>query len=99
MSSGEVFRRFLEIHEFVLHGASKINYFRSRRVRWCIREVQYILFSAPIFEKRNCNRTTKIDEFSGKVVSPSDLLIWGGPAGGEAPGKVFRPLEDIPYDS
>ena len=27
-----VFRRFLVIHEFVLHGASKIYYFRSRRV-------------------------------------------------------------------
>ena len=99
MSSGEVFRRFLAIHKFVLHFASKINYFRSRRVRWCIREVHDISFSVPIFEKRNCNRTMKIDEFSGKVVSPSDLLIWGGPAGGSAPGKVLRPQEDIPYDS
>ena len=26
----------------------------------------------------------------GKVLSPSDLLILGGPAGGEAPGKVIR---------
>ena len=99
MSSGDVFRRFLAIHEFVLHGASKINYFRSRRVRWCIREVQDILFSAPIFEKRNCNRTTKIDDFSGKVISPSGLLLLGGPAGGSAPGKALRPQEDIPYDS
>ena len=87
------------IHEFVLGFVPKINYFRSRRVRWCIREVQDILFSAPIFDKRNCNRTPKIDDFSGKVISPSGLLLLGGPAGGEAPGKVLRPQEDIPYDS
>ena len=45
VSSGGVFRRFLVIHEFVLHGASKINYFRSRRVRWSIRKVQDNVFS------------------------------------------------------
>ena len=27
----------------------------------------------------------------GKVLSPSDLLNLGGPAGGSAPGKVLRP--------
>ena len=85
MSSGEVFRRFLAIHKFVLHFASKINYFRSRRVRWSIREVQDKLFSGPIFEKRNVNLTTKIEIFFGKVLSPSDLLILGGPAGGSEP--------------
>ena len=37
--------------------------------------------------------------FFGKVISPSDLLILGGPAGGSAPGKVLRPLKGIPHDS
>ena len=94
MSFGQVFRRFLVIHEFVLDGASKINYFRSRRVRWCIREVQDNYFSAPIFAKRNRILITKIDKFLEKVVSPSDLLLLGGPAGGSAPGKVLRPRVD-----
>ena len=91
MSFGEVFQTFLVIHEFVLDGAAKINYFRSRRVGWCIREVQDNYFSAQIFAKRNGILMTNIDKFSGKVVSPSDLLLLGGPAGGSAPGKVLRP--------
>ena len=62
----QVFRRFLAIHEFVLDFASKINYFRSRRVRWFIREVQDKLFSVPIFEKRNVNLSTKMRFFSEK---------------------------------
>ena len=49
VSFWNVFRRFLVIHEFVLSGVSKINYFRSRRVRWSIRELQDISFSGPIF--------------------------------------------------
>ena len=88
---GKFFRRFLVIHEFVLDGAAKIYYFRSRRVGWCIRKVQDNYFSAPIFAKRNGILITKIDKFSEKVVSPSDLLLLGGPAGGSAPGKVLRP--------
>ena len=35
----------------------------------------------------------------GKVLSPSDLVILGGPAGGSAPGKVLRLQERIVYDS
>ena len=35
----------------------------------------------------------------GKVLSPSDFVILGGPAGGEAPGKVLRLQERIVYDS
>ena len=73
------------IHKFVLGFVSKINYFRSRRVRWRIREVQGNLFSDSIFEKRNRDCITKIDEIFGKVVSPSDLLVLGGPAGGSEP--------------
>ena len=30
-------------------------------------------------------------KFSEKVLSPNDLLILGGPAGGLAPAKVLRP--------
>ena len=37
--------------------------------------------------------------FFGKVLSPSDLLNLGGPAGGSAPGKVLRPQGRIPHDS
>ena len=57
----QVFRRFLAIHKFVLNGASKMNYFRSRRVRWSIREVQVITFSGRILRKRNSNLITKND--------------------------------------
>ena len=35
----------------------------------------------------------------GKVLSPSDFVILGGPAGGSAPGKVLRLQERIVYDS
>ena len=61
-----VFLRFLAIHEFVLHGASKINYFRSMRIQWYIREVQDISFSDSIFEKRNRNCITQIEVFVEK---------------------------------
>ena len=54
--------RFLEIHKFNFASSAKINYFRSRRGRWCIREVQYNSFSARILQKRNSNLTTKIDD-------------------------------------
>ena len=33
------------------------------------------------------------------VLSASDLLNLGGPAGGSAPGKVLRPQEGILHDS
>ena len=32
-----------------------------------------------------------LPDILGKVVSPVDFLFLGGPAGGSAPGKVFRP--------
>ena len=38
-------------------------------------------------------------DFSEKVLSPSELLNLGGPAGGSAPGKVLRPQGRVPYDS
>ena len=44
-----VFRRFLETQSVDFSSSAKINYFRSRRVRWFIREVQETLFRASIF--------------------------------------------------
>ena len=95
VSSGGVFRRFLVIHEFVLHGASKINYFRSRRVRWSIREVQDNVFSFRIIApKFGC-----MHQIFGKVLSPSDFAILGGPAGGSALERASPLTEDLLYDS
>ena len=66
VSSGEVFRRFLAIHKFVLNGTSKINYFRSSCVRWFIPEVTANTFSGRILQKRNSNLTTQIDELGAR---------------------------------
>ena len=99
VSFGEVFRRFLVIHEFVLDGVSKINYFRSRRIRWRIREVWEKSFGAPIFAKRNGHDDLKLREFSGKRALVSSKSNFGGPAGGSAPGKVLRPRIFLLHDS
>ena len=91
----KVFRRFLAIHEFVLGGVPKINYFRSRRVRWSIREVQDNLFSFRIISpKFGC-----MHQIFGKVLSPSDFVILGGPAGGSALERASPPRVRVSYDT
>ena len=84
------------IHELVLDGASKINYFRSRRIRWYKREVQAKMITAPIFEERNGHDTQHFDETFGKTFATELYHNLGGPAVGSAPGKVLRPTT---YDS
>ncbi len=68
------------------------HYFRSRRVRWSIREVQDNVFSFRIIApKFGC-----MHQIFGKVLSPSDFVILGGPAGGSAleraspPNRIFH---------
>ena len=47
--------------------------------------------------KNRFSDAPKKSRFFGKVLSPSDLLNLGGPAGGSAPGKVLRPQASITY--
>ena len=90
-----VFRRFLAIHEFVLHGGTIQNYFRSRRVRWSIREVQDNAFSFSIISlKFGC-----MHQIFGKSGLSKRFCDFGRPCRGLSPGKGFAPEEDIPYDS
>ena len=94
MSFGEVFRRILVIHEFVLRGASKINYFKVQGIGFQLGLLNSIDSRLPIFVFCNAHLGEQIRDMHkifGKVLSPSDLLILGGPAGGSAPGKVLRP--------
>ena len=102
MSFGEVFRRILVIHEFVLRGASKINYFKVQGIGFQLGLMNSIDSRLPIFVFCNVHLGEQIRDMHkifGKVLSPSDLLILGGPAGGEAPGKVLRPKELLLHDS
>ena len=85
VSSGEVFRRFLAIHKFVLHFASHRNYFTSRPVRSFIREVQDNVLSVPIFEKYNMNLDTKIDDFSEKGSLQEICWFWAALPGAQNP--------------
>ena len=91
VSSGTVFRRFLWVHEFFLHGAWKINYFRSSRIRLDWRQVLEKIVRGPIFEKCNWLRYLKIHWIFGKPLSPKKLIDFGGPAGGSEPWRVFAP--------
>ena len=103
VSFGEVFRRILVIHDVVLRGASKINYFKVQGIGFQLGLMNSIDSRLPIFVFCNVDLGEQICDmhnfFFGKVLSPSDLLILGGPAGGEAPGKVLRPQGRIPHDS
>ena len=84
-----VFGGILEFRIKEFSGGAKINYFRSRRVRWSIREVQDNVFSFRIIAPK----FRYMHQIFGKVLSLNDLLILGGPAGGLAPGKVLRPKD------
>ena len=86
-----VFRRFLWSHSVDFSASSKINYFRSRRVRWCIREVQEHLFRASIFASKCLpNR----QNFGIVVVKLSEIKFWR-PCRGLSAGKALRPQEGI----
>ena len=63
------------------------------------RDVLAISFRRSIFEKRNWHRALEMQRIFGKVLSASVLLDLGGPAGGEAPGKVLRSQHGILHDS
>ena len=102
VSFGEVFRRILVIHEFVLRGASKINDFKVQGIGCQLGLMNSIDSRLPIFVFCNAHLGEQICDMHnifGKVLSPSDLLILGGPAGGSAPGKVLRPKELLLHDS
>ena len=99
VSFGKVFRRFLVIHKFVLNGASKINYFRSRRVRWFIREVTAITFSGRILQKRNSNLTTKNEDFSEKWSLQASCCFQAALPGAQHLERCFAQRIMILYDS
>ena len=54
------------------------------------------MIGAPIFEERNGHDTQNFDEIFGKTLATELYRNLGGPAGGEAAGKVLRPTT---YDS
>ena len=102
VSSGEVFRRILVIHEFVLDAASKINYFNVQRIRFQLGLMSSIDSRLPFFVicnthlgEQNCD----MREIFGKTRARGSNVNLGGPAGGLAPGKVLRPKELLLHDS
>ena len=92
VSFWNVFRRFLVIYEFVLSGVSKINYFRSRRVRWSIREVQDISFSGPIFVLK-CRLNLQNWQDFWKSERSWDISGFGRPCRGVSTWKGAFPKE------
>ena len=84
VSSGEVFRRILVIHEFVLRGASKINYFKVQGIRFQLGLMNSIDSRLPIFVicnthlgEQNCD----MHEIFGKTPARDSNVNFGGPAG------------------